>query len=311
MQHNSTACAQPIPPRRHRPTPANPPRPPRTMPSLSLRQRRLRSSPQATWTRSRSVRGSGAAPSTAPTRRACSVQIRASTRTTGRAMCRNTATRETTPTAAGWRRLSLGRCPMRSADCRAGRRSRKCTCILLPKTVCLEYRCSSLLALGARPVRLIPFARLSLQRCRSRSQGLRREPWPRRHSAFGNVLAVRTHPPVRPPHLANDSAAETCSCGCRNRIAHTLLVRVHAVGTAQSGPHGGRRAAHSLAAAHRTDDRWFAGGGCDRRPGGSCAIGGAGAVDAIRVGCCRDVSSNELGGTLPPELGRLTALVDL
>ena len=229
MQHNSTACAQPIPPRRHRPTPANPPRPPRTMPSLGLRQRRLRSPPQATWTRSPSVRGSGAAPSTAPTRRACSVQIRASTRTTGRAMCRNTATRETTPTAAGWRRLSLGRCPMRSADCRAGRRSRKCTCILLPKTVCLEYRCSSLLALGARPVRLIPFARLSLQRCRSRSQGLRREPWPRRHSAFGNVLAVRTHYPVRPPHLANDSAAETCGCGCGNRIAHTFVVRVHAV----------------------------------------------------------------------------------
>jgi hypothetical protein len=45
--------------------------------------------------------------------------------------------------------------------------------------------------------------------------------------------------------------------------------------------------------------------------GGSCAAGGAGAVDAIRVGCRRDVSSNELGGTLPPELGRLTDLVDL
>jgi hypothetical protein len=45
--------------------------------------------------------------------------------------------------------------------------------------------------------------------------------------------------------------------------------------------------------------------------GGSCAVGGAGAVDAIRVGCRRYVSSNGLGGTLPPELGRLTDLVDL
>ncbi len=43
-------------------------------------------------------------------------------------------------------------------------------------------------------------------------------------------------------------------------------------------------------------------------PGGSCAAGGAGAVDAIRVGCRRYVTSNGLGGTLPPELGRLTDL---
>jgi hypothetical protein len=43
--------------------------------------------------------------------------------------------------------------------------------------------------------------------------------------------------------------------------------------------------------------------------GGSCAAGGAGAGDATRVGCRRDVSSNGLGGTLPPELGRLTDLV--
>ncbi len=41
---------------------------------------------------------------------------------------------------------------------------------------------------------------------------------------------------------------------------------------------------------------------CGRRPA---------PVDAIRVGCRRDVASNELGGTLPPELGRLTDLVDL
>ena len=34
-------------------------------------------------------------------------------------------------------------------------------------------------------------------------------------------------------------------------------------------------------------------------------------IDAIRVGCRRDVSSNGLGGTLPPELGRLTDLVNL
>ncbi len=45
--------------------------------------------------------------------------------------------------------------------------------------------------------------------------------------------------------------------------------------------------------------------------GESCAAGGAGAVDAIRIGCRRDVSANGLGGTLPPELGRLTDLVDL
>ncbi len=45
--------------------------------------------------------------------------------------------------------------------------------------------------------------------------------------------------------------------------------------------------------------------------GGSCAAGGAGAVDAMRVGCRRHVSANELGGTLPPELGRLTDLVAL
>ncbi len=45
--------------------------------------------------------------------------------------------------------------------------------------------------------------------------------------------------------------------------------------------------------------------------GGSCAAGGAGAVDAIRVGCDRSLCSNELGGTLPPELGRLTDLVAL
>jgi hypothetical protein len=45
--------------------------------------------------------------------------------------------------------------------------------------------------------------------------------------------------------------------------------------------------------------------------GESCAAGGAGAVDAIRVGCRRSLGANELGGTLPPELGRLTDLVDL
>ena len=323
MQHYSTACAQPMPPRRHRATPANPPRPPRPMPSLSLRQRRLRSSPQATWTRSRSVRGSGAAPSTAPTRRACSVQIRASTRTTGRAMCRLTATRETTPTAAGWRRLSLGRCPMRSADCRAGRRSRKCTCILPAARhsghfAFQEYRCSSLLALGRPACASHPSRTTFLQRCRSRSQGLRREPWPRRHSAFGNVLAVRTHLPVLRPPLANDSAAETCGCGCGcgwgNRIAHTFLVRVHAV--RQHRPIRTARRTPSCPITRRSPSH--------RRPmvrgrglrsaiarGGSCAAGGAGAVDAIRVGCRRAVASNGLGGTLPPELGRLTDLVAL
>jgi hypothetical protein len=42
--------------------------------------------------------------------------------------------------------------------------------------------------------------------------------------------------------------------------------------------------------------------------GGSCATGGAGAVDATRIGCRRSVSANGLGGTLPPELGRLTDL---
>jgi hypothetical protein len=45
--------------------------------------------------------------------------------------------------------------------------------------------------------------------------------------------------------------------------------------------------------------------------GGSGAAGGAGAVDAIRVGCRRSLGSNGLGGTLPPELGRLIDLVDL
>jgi hypothetical protein len=34
-------------------------------------------------------------------------------------------------------------------------------------------------------------------------------------------------------------------------------------------------------------------------------------VEAMRIGCRRYVSANELGGTLPPELGRLTDLADL
>jgi hypothetical protein len=286
MQHNLIACTQPMPPRRHRPTPANLPRPPRTMPSLSLRQRRLRLSPQATWTRSPSVHGSGAAPSTAPTRRACSVQIRASTRTTGRAMCRLTATRETTPTAAGWRRLSLGRCPMRSADCRAGRRSRKCTCILPAARhsghfAFQEYRCSSLLALGRPACASHPSRTTFLQRCRSRSQGLRREHWPRRHSAFGNVLVVRTHLPVRPPHLANDSAAETCGRG--NRIAHTSwCVCTRCDSTAQSGPHDGRRAAQSLAASPSHRRPMVGGGGCDRRLHGTDLVRPAAPAPSMR-----------------------------
>ncbi len=116
--------------------------------------------------------------------------------------------------------------------------------------------------------------------------------------------------------------------GGRHRVAHALRgtrqwygysgVRVvSCVGTRgrhrPSEPHGGRRAAQSLASAHRTDDRWFGGGGLRSAiaPGGSCAAGGAGAVDAIRIGCRRPLASNGLGGTLPPELGRLTDLVDL
>jgi hypothetical protein len=274
-----------MPPRRHRPTPANPPRPPRTMASLSLRQRRLRSSPQATWTRSRSVRGSGAAPSTAPTRRACSVQIRARTQTTGRAMCRNTATRETTPTAAGWRRLSLGRCPMRSADCRAGRRSRKCTSILLPKTVCLEYRCSSLLALGAPG----PCISSLSHDCRCSGAGLGCRVFAGNPGLVGTVpsamsslsaltflYSVRPLPTIR---LQKRAVAVAVAVGVTESRTLSWCVCTRCDSTAQSGPHGGRRAAHSLAAAHRTDDRWVGGGGCDRRSprGGSCAAGGAGA----------------------------------
>ncbi len=72
--------------------------------------------------------------------------------------------------------------------------------------------------------------------------------------------------------------------GGRHRVAHALRgtrwwygysgVRVVSrVGTrgrhGPSGPHGGRRAAQSLAAAHRTDDRWFGGGGCARRSHGA------------------------------------------
>ena len=45
--------------------------------------------------------------------------------------------------------------------------------------------------------------------------------------------------------------------------------------------------------------------------GGSCAAGGAGAVDAIRVGRDRSLAINGLDGTLPPELGRLTDLAAL
>jgi hypothetical protein len=48
----------------------------------------------------------------------------------------------------------------------------------------------------------------------------------------------------------------------------------------------------------------------DRR-GGSGAAGGADASMRPDIGCDRSLSSNDLEGTLPPELGRLTDLVDL
>jgi hypothetical protein len=48
--------------------------------------------------------------------------------------------------------------------------------------------------------------------------------------------------------------------GMGTRASAWYHASAHAVGTAPSGPHGGRRAAHSLAAAHRTDDRWSGAG---------------------------------------------------
>jgi hypothetical protein len=47
------------------------------------------------------------------------------------------------------------------------------------------------------------------------------------------------------------------------------------------------------------------------RTGGSGAAGGADASMRPDIGCRRDVGRNGLGGTVPPELGRLTDLVDL
>ena len=96
-------------------------------------------------------------------------------------------------------------------------------------------------------------------------------------------------------------------------MVHTFFVRVHVVcnNTAKPGQHGGRRAVHSPQPIAPTTDGRGRGLRSAIAPGGSCAASGAGAVEAIRIGCRRNVYSNGLGGTLPPELGRLTDLVAL
>jgi hypothetical protein len=47
------------------------------------------------------------------------------------------------------------------------------------------------------------------------------------------------------------------------------------------------------------------------RTGGSGAAGGADASMRPDIGCDRSLAVNGIGGTVPPELGRLTDLVEL